>query len=55
MDLWIPMALSVIFELLKNKKIAAKYEAALFKLHGAIEAMYPGLKPLEHDVTVKRK
>jgi hypothetical protein len=44
MDFWIPMALAVLFELLKKRGQAAKYEAALFKLHGAIEALYPQLK-----------
>lgn len=49
MDFWIPMALSVLFELLKNRGKAAKYKAALYKLHGAIESLFPELVPEVRD------
>lgn len=49
MDFWIPMALSVLFEILKDRRKAVKFQAALYKLHGALETMFPQLQPENRD------
>jgi len=48
MEFWIPTALAILFELIKNPATALKYEKALVKLARAIDMLFPGkVCPLE--------
>lgn len=42
MDWIIPLAFNVLLSLLKNKKQADAFRAALIKLHAAIETVFAG-------------
>lgn len=41
MEFWVDMGFAVLFRLLKNRSSSAKYFAAFWKLHDAIEAAFP--------------
>lgn len=41
MDFWIDIAIAVLLRLLKDRRERPKWEAALKKVHDAIEAAFP--------------
>lgn len=43
--LFIEMGFTVVLSILRNKKKAQQFEAVMFKIHGAIENVFPQLKP----------
>jgi hypothetical protein len=42
MNFWIPTALAILFELIKNPATAEKYKKALVKLARAVDMLFPG-------------
>jgi hypothetical protein len=54
MDFWSDIAFAVILRILKDRKESRKWQAALMKVHGAIETMFPELA-LPTDVGDKGK
>jgi hypothetical protein len=51
MDFWQDIAIAVILRILKDRKESKKWEAALMKIHGAIETMFPQLAMPADDNT----
>jgi hypothetical protein len=41
MDFWIPIAFSILFELIKNPVTAAKYRKAFVKLRDILNNVFP--------------